>query len=185
MDIRSTHASDLEWIARKQSAEGTFRERARVAVQLLSLAAASLRSGRGATLPHSARRAACRWAFRAALRARPELGRSVEPSDQAGTHASGQRGVGKLAAIDGALVLDANGKLIGAGAMVNLTDPDDFRVTVVNAVDPSEQHETTLQTYPGGARHQAAQLRYANIGSWALVVSARWGHGCHHPTRSR
>lgn len=83
------------------------------------------------------------------------------------------RSVARLAFIDGALIVDESGMLIGAGTMIRTEETADFTVTIVNPSMPSEPPKRiALSSFSGGARHRSALVFcHLNRGALALVVS--------------
>jgi DNA integrity scanning protein DisA with diadenylate cyclase activity len=83
------------------------------------------------------------------------------------------RSVARLAFIDGALVVDESGMLLGAGAMIRTEETPNFNVLLLNPLIPSEKYKRIpLSSFSGGARHRSALVFcYLNPGALALVVS--------------
>jgi hypothetical protein len=83
------------------------------------------------------------------------------------------RSVAQLAFIDGALVVDEFGMLLGAGTMIRTEQTPDFTVVLVNPAAPSTPRtQIPLSSFSGGARHRSALVFcYLNPGALALVVS--------------
>lgn len=83
------------------------------------------------------------------------------------------KSVAKLAFIDGALVLDEHGALLGAGTMIRTEQTLDFKVSVFNPATPNTPPiRLTLSSFSGGARHRSSLVFcYLNPGALSLVVS--------------
>ncbi len=83
------------------------------------------------------------------------------------------RSVAQLAFVDGALVVDERGMLLGAGTMIRTEETPDFTVFLLNPSTPSEvSKRIPLSSFSGGARHRSALVFcYLNPGAVALVVS--------------
>lgn len=81
--------------------------------------------------------------------------------------------VAQLAFVDGALVVDEFGMLLGAGTMIRTEQTPDFTVVLVNPAAPTTPHtQAPLSCFSGGARHRSALVFcYLNPGALALVVS--------------
>jgi hypothetical protein len=81
--------------------------------------------------------------------------------------------VARLAFIDGALVVDESGMLLGAGTMIRTEQTPDFTVVLLNPSTPFDPPKRiTLSSFSGGARHRSALVFcYLNPGALALVVS--------------
>jgi hypothetical protein len=83
------------------------------------------------------------------------------------------RSVAQLAFIDGALVVDEFGMLLGAGAMIRTEQTPNFTVVLINPAEPSiTPTRIALSSFSGGARHRSALVFcYLNPGALALVIS--------------
>ncbi|MBX3349797.1 MAG: hypothetical protein KF747_13795 [Nitrospira sp.] len=83
------------------------------------------------------------------------------------------RSVAQLAFIDGALVVDEFGMLLGAGTMIRTEQTPDFAIALIDPAAPSVPHtQIALSSFSGGARHRSALVFcYMNPGALALVVS--------------
>ncbi len=83
------------------------------------------------------------------------------------------RSVAHLASIDGALVVDEFGMLLGAGTMIRTEETPDFSVVIVNPQSPTEPPKHgALSSFSAGARHRSGLVFcYLNPGAVALVVS--------------
>lgn len=84
------------------------------------------------------------------------------------------RSVARMAFVDGALVLDESGILLGAGTMIRTErTADDFDLMIVNPAFPANNRKPIrLTEFSGGSRHRSAFVFcHLNPGALALVVS--------------
>jgi hypothetical protein len=83
------------------------------------------------------------------------------------------RSVARMAFVDGALVLEESGILLGAGTMIRTERTDDFELFIVSPASPANNHKRIrLTEFSGGSRHRSALVFcYLNPGALALVVS--------------
>ena len=160
-------------LAKAFDTQRTFPDRYATAARIIDMASVALENGSGATVlivpkgmhttgldaPKYSVHDSTREVLAAAL-SDPELTDIV-------------KSVARLAFVDGALVLDEHGALLGAGTMIRTEQTLDFKVSVFNPAAPNTPPlRLTLSSFSGGARHRSALVFcYLNPGTLSLVVS--------------
>jgi hypothetical protein len=160
-------------LAKAFDTQRTFPDRYATAARIIDMASVALENGSGATVlvvpqgmhttgldaPKYSVHDSTRELLAAAL-SDPELTDIV-------------KSVARLAFVDGALVLDEHGALLGAGTMIRTEQTLDFDVLVFNPTAPNAPPlRRTLSSFSGGARHRSALVFcYLNPGTLSLVVS--------------
>jgi hypothetical protein len=166
VDIRKIIAEALDEIP-------GFRERMTMASRLVDMANEALVSGHGATilLVPSGMSPRCLDAPRYVLATSTTEALEKAFLDLSGIAAT--RGVARLAFLDGALLIEATGKVRAAGAMILVQRPYDFPVVTLSPSHPKRKAtECKLADFGGGARHRSALVFcFENPGAFALVVS--------------
>jgi len=160
-------------LAKAFDTQRTFPDRYATAARIIDMASVALENGSGATVlvvpegmnttgldaPKYSVHDSSRELLAAAL------------SDQERTDIV--KSVARLAFVDGALVLDEHGALLGAGTMIRTEQTLDFDVLIFNPAAPNAPPlRRTLSSFSGGARHRSALVFcYLNPGTLSLVVS--------------
>jgi hypothetical protein len=166
VDIRKIIAEALDEIP-------GFRERMTMASRLVDMANEALVSGHGATilLVPSGMSPRCLDAPRYVVATSTTEALEKAFLDLSGIAAT--RGVARLAFLDGALLIEATGKVRAAGAMILVQRPYDFPVVTLSPSHPKRKAtECKLADFGGGARHRSALVFcFENPGAFALVVS--------------
>ncbi len=140
----------LSLIAKAFDQDQTFPERMISASCILRLALAALEAGSGATLlivPSGLNTTDLKFRYPLDATTNPNLVDIMSATDGSTVTAA----VSGLVNLDGALVLDERGKILGAGAMIQVPETPDFKVMIVSPNAPSSPPSSfPLSQFSGG-----------------------------------